>query len=133
MAVIWILGFAILGAVAFVRFAPTDPARWHQAPQVDADRTYERGALRRVSAGPGALRRFDAIAQSDPRTTVLTGTVSEGMVTYVTRTRVVGFPDYTTAMQDGDDLLIHGRARFGRNDMGVNAERVDRWISRLEG
>ena len=53
------------------------------------------------------------------------------MITYVTRSRVFGFPDYTTVRQAGDTLEIHGRLRFGESDMGVNAARVDGWLERL--
>lgn len=117
---------------AWVRFAPTDPARWHVAPQVNGDEDLKGGVKRRVQgAGPDALRRFDAIARATPRTEVLAGSVEDGMVTYVTRSAFWGFPDYTTVQQQGDDLLIHGRLRFGTSDMGVNRKRVDGWISAL--
>jgi uncharacterized protein (DUF1499 family) len=53
------------------------------------------------------------------------------MVTYVTRSRVMGFPDYTTVRQAGDMVEIYGRLRFGKSDLGVNAARIDRWLRRL--
>ncbi|REC58451.1 DUF1499 domain-containing protein [Rhodosalinus sediminis] len=133
--VIW-LGVLILlvaaNFAAWVRFAPSDPARWHVAPEVTGDEDLTGGVKRRVAgAGPEALRRFDAIARATPRTQVLAGSVAEGMVTYVTRSALWGFPDYTTVAQEGDDLIIHGRLRFGTSDMGVNRARVDRWIAAL--
>jgi hypothetical protein len=133
--VIW-LGVLILlvaaNFAAWVRFAPSDPARWHVAPEVTGDEDLTGGVKRRVAgAGPEALRRFDAIARATPRTQVLAGSVAEGMVTYVTRSALWGFPDYTTVAQEGDYLMIHGRLRFGTSDMGVNRARVDRWIAAL--
>ena len=48
------------------------------------------------------------------------------MITYVTRSALWGFPDYTTAIAQPDDrggtyLILHGRARYGASDLGVNA------------
>lgn len=136
MKVLFWLGVLILlvaaNFAAWVRFAPSDPARWHVAPEVTVDEDLPGGVKRRVTdAGPEALRRFDAIARATPRTQVLAGSVAEGMVTYITRSAFWGFPDYTTVRQQGADLLIHGRLRFGSSDMGVNRARVDRWIAAL--
>ncbi|RBI82930.1 DUF1499 domain-containing protein [Rhodosalinus halophilus] len=127
-----LLVLIVANFAAWVRFAPTDPARWHVAPDVTGDADLQGGVKRRVEgAGPDALARFDAIARAAPRTQVLAGSVAEGMVTYVTRSALWGFPDYTTVRQAGDDLLVHGRLRFGSSDMGVNRARVDGWIAAL--
>lgn len=114
--------------VAFIRLAPSDPARWHQMPGTITNRDLEGGAMRRVA---GDLAALDAIARATPRTRVLAGSVSAGMITYVTRSRLMGFPDYTTVRQSGDTLEIFARLRFGRSDLGVNAARVDGWLGRL--
>ncbi len=82
-------------------------------------------------SGRDGLARFHQVAVGTPRTTVLAGSVGEGMVTYVTRSKLMAYPDYTTAYQDGDVLKIYGRSRFGRKDFGVNATRVDAWIDAL--
>jgi uncharacterized protein (DUF1499 family) len=80
---------------------------------------------------PGDLAALDGIIRAEPRTQVLAGSVEAGMVTYVTRSRVFGFPDYTTVAQRGDDLAIHARLRYGQSDMGVNKARVERWLTAL--
>jgi uncharacterized protein DUF1499 len=129
--------FAILSIVvallAWVRLAPSTPARWHQPPRISADKDFRSGAARLVETGPDGLARLDAIAMATPRTTRLAGSVEEGMVTWITRTPVIGFPDYTTAQQDGGRLKILARQRFGKSDLGVNRARVDRWIAVLKG
>lgn len=128
---IWgLIALVVLG-LAWIRLAPSEPARWHRAPQISADRDMRGGVLRRVETGADGLARFDAIARTAPRTRVLAGSVAEGMVTYVTRTPVFGFPDYTTARQQGDLLLIHARNRFGGSDLGVNRARVEQWLTSL--
>jgi len=129
---------AVIGVMAFIRLAPSDPMRWHPMPETITDRDLEGGAMRRVE---GDLAALDAIIRDTPRTRVLAGSVAQGMVTYVTRSRVFGFPDYTTVRQAGEHrvgerqaggmLEIYGRLRFGRSDLGVNAGRIDGWLGRL--
>ena len=130
--VIWIVLALVLGGLAYIRLAPSDPARWHVAPEGAPDADEQGGVLRAVETGPDGLERLDAVARAAPRTQVLAGSVADGMVTYVTRTRLVGFPDYTTAQQDGDTLRVYGRLRFGRSDFGVNRERVETWLRKAE-
>lgn len=128
--VFWLLIAMGVAMGAYIRLAPSDPARWHVAPE-GAERDLPGGVVRIVETGPDGLARLDSIASATPRTRVLAGSVSDGMITYITRTKVFGFPDYTTAQQDGDTLRIHGRLRFGRKDFGVNKARVDGWLAQL--
>jgi len=61
--------------------------------------------------------------------------VGAGRITYVTRSRLWGFPDYTTVQvipgAAGATLALHARARFGQSDVGVNRARVERWRDAL--
>ena len=122
--------FAIIGVAisAYVRLAPTDPERWHSLPAAMTNRDTDGGAMRVVGAGQDGLTRLDQIIRATPRTRVLAGSVEEGMITYVSRSRVFGFPDYTTVRQAGPQLELYGRLRFGRSDIGVNAARIDGWL-----
>jgi hypothetical protein len=124
-----ILVAAIVALLVFIRMAPSDPDRWHAMPDNVSDRDLDSGAMRTLE---GDLAALDAIIRDTPRTQVLAGSVSEGMITYVTRSRVFGFPDYSTVRQDGDMLQIHGRLRFGKSDLGVNAARIDGWLRQLQ-
>ncbi|MFN4153247.1 MAG: DUF1499 domain-containing protein [Paracoccaceae bacterium] len=134
---------ALLGAMAFVRLAPVDVARWHVA-QTDsgwAKAAWDSvlpetgGARLRLSAQKGApadlLARLDMVAMATPRTVRLAGSVGEGRITWETRSALWGFPDYTTAEVREDGLYIHARLRFGREDMGVNAKRLKVWLAGL--
>ncbi len=130
MLILGVVGLVIaLGA--YIRLAPSDPVDWHVAPQAETNQDLQGGVLRVVETGPEGLARLDAIARNAPRTTVLAGSVGEGRITYITRTKIIGFPDYTTVQQDGDVLRIHGRLRFGRKDFGVNKARVDGWLAQM--
>ncbi|CUH80950.1 hypothetical protein TRM7557_03150 [Tritonibacter multivorans] len=119
----------VLGLGAWVRLAPSDPARWHQPLEFTTDDTLPGGVQRRVDGGD--LAALDVIIRATPRTSVLAGSVAEGRVTYITRSLVWNFPDYTTVQQKGDDLLIFARLRFGGSDLGVNRKRVSRWLDQM--
>lgn len=123
------VGVLVVAGLAYIRLAPSDPARWHRPPEVSADKTFNSGVKRRLLVGPEALARFDAIVLATPHTRVLAGSVGEGLITYVTRSRGMGFPDYTTVQQVGDVLEIYARARFGRSDLGVNKARAEGWLA----
>jgi hypothetical protein len=124
-----------LGAVglfaAYVRFAPSDPARWNRLPESVQTRDLPGGVLRVVEAGPEGLARLDHIARRWPRTRVLAGSVQAGMITYISRSALWGFPDYTTVRQTGERLEIYARLRFGRGDFGVNRARITAWLDHL--
>ncbi|WP_299660918.1 DUF1499 domain-containing protein [uncultured Ruegeria sp.] len=128
---LWVLIAAVVLLGGYIRFSPSDTARWHVAPQ-GADKDMRNGVVRVVNTGPNGLAKLDAIATDAPRTRVLAGSVPEGMVTYITRSKVFGFPDYTTVQQDGDELRVYARSRFGRRDFGVNQDRVSGWLALLQ-
>lgn len=123
-----IILLALAGVLLWIRFAPDDVARWHISPEATEDRDLEGGVMRAV---PGDLAALDAIIRAEPRTRVLAGSVDSGMVTYITRSKVLGFPDYTTVQQRGDTLALYARLRYGKSDMGVNKARVERWLAAL--
>lgn len=142
----------IAGGMAFIRLAPSDPARWHVMPEapggggwtflppgadaVTPETGGARAALTILGHSPEeVLARLDAIAMETPRTLRLAGAPGEGMITWVTRSALFGFPDYTTAAARAEGpatvLTLHARLRFGRGDLGVNAARLRDWIARL--
>ncbi|WP_299692605.1 DUF1499 domain-containing protein [uncultured Tateyamaria sp.] len=132
MYIIVIIIILFVAALAYVRLAPSAPDRWHKP--VDATTSSDRmgGAIRVLSTDEGALARVDAAARALPRTTVLAGSVEEGRITYVTRSKVIGFPDYTTVEYNDGLLRMYARLRFGRSDFGVNADRLQRLLTAAE-
>lgn len=131
MTALIVLIALIVGFAAYVRLAPSDPARWHVPVTASANKDMEGGVIRVLDGQANRLSDLDAILRAAPRTRHLAGSVADGRVTYVTRTRVWGFPDYTTIEARGNDLLIFGRLRFGRSDIGVNKARVTGWLDAL--
>jgi hypothetical protein len=140
----WVLVILVVGVLAYVRLAPSDPDRWHVSSTVDG-----MGEVRSASGylwrapvegdGKDQLRALHAVAMATPRTTRLAGSVEDGRITYITRSQWFGFPDYTTigiyaAGGSADRYLeINGRLRFGRSDLGVNGKRVKGWLSAIQG
>lgn len=114
----------IIASMAYVRLAPSDPARWHRMPEFDTSRESV-GSAFRVIEGAGLLAQFAETAQDWPRVGVLAGTVEDGRMTWVARSAMIGFPDYITAEQTDDALRIYSRLRFGKHDFGANAKRLD--------
>lgn len=130
---------------AYVRLAPSIPGQWHRDP-LEAPLPGRKGVLMRPGFQPAPvfdleaaelLARMQSIALATDRTRILAGDVENGMITFVTRSRLWGFPDYTTVkslvLTDGQSTLaIHGRARFGQSDLGVNRARVGQWLQLLQ-
>lgn len=137
------LGVVVLGFAAYVRLAPSDRAVWHVSPVTGApadcvvQAAEDSARLACVLAAPPAevLARLYAVAMATPRTQRLAGSVDEGRITWITRTRLWGFPDYTTAEARPDGmgtrLDLYARQRIGSNDWGVNATRLGAWKAAL--
>ena len=151
----WVVAALLLpaaAAFAVINISGHDPARWHVDPA-----TVRPGGKpnQYLAAPPGAtvapsdartllyqesarvlLARFDAIARAQPRTQVVAGNLDSLMITYVQRSRVIGFPDYLTvkavATEGGAGLIIYSRARYGRRDFGVNRAPVEAWLAALD-
>ncbi len=143
--IVAVAGFAAFGLLAYIRLVPSDPAVWHisvvtaEAPgQGDCAAGIKnvRGGARAAclfAEGPDALlARLDRIALASPRTTRLAGTPQSGRITWITRSTLIGYPDYTTVEATptpaGTRLDIHARQRFGRTDFNVNAARLRNWL-----
>lgn len=138
----WIVLLAVIAAMAYVRLAPLDVQTWHN-PQVPETGPGEHGGTGHFigqyvqdNDGAVAFARLHETALATPRTQVLAGTPAEGKVTYVTRSRIMGFPDLTTAtlIRTTDTatatIQIYARLRFGKADLGVNEARVRDWVAR---
>ena len=65
------------------------------------------------------------------------GDINLGLITYVCRSKVFGFPDYVSINFKNLDinkssLSIFSRSRFGRNDFGKNKQRIQKWLTELK-
>jgi len=145
-AVALLAGLALLvvaGFALWVRTAPSDPDDWHVDPLTVTERgklnsflLAEGGdapALRLAMAPAEAAARLEALALATPRTRLLAG--QGEFVTYMTRSWLWGFPDYTSVriipVAGGCEIAIFARSRFGESDLGVNRKRVEDWVRQL--
>lgn len=132
-----IMGFIILSLLAaaqiYVRMTPLPGELWHVDP-FEASAPKMGGVLERFVTPHDVQTTLDTfmdVAQSTPRTKVLVGSTQEARISFVTRSLLWGFPDVTTIglreTDEGTEVAILARLRFGKGDMGVNANRVANW------
>lgn len=121
---IWILVSIVVFALAFVRFAPSDPVRWHVEIKHSEDRDFPNGAVRVFQGTRETFEHAVGVIDSLPRTERLAGSTEDGRVTFVTRSRFIGFPDYTTVEHTDNRIKMFARLRFGKSDLGVNGKRL---------
>jgi len=138
----WMLLMIVISGLIYIRVAPHDATAQHLIPPIGAepeapDIMAGSAVYAQVFKTPPTdiLTRLNDIALATPRTRILAGSVEEGMITYVTRSRVFGFPDYTTvqvvAEAQGSRATLFGRLRFGKSDFGVNSQRISAWLQAL--
>ena len=135
----------ILGMMLWIRLAPSDPARWHEDPRLVTRPASPNFYLIRMVGGdemprvfqmpPEALAaQIDEVARADGAQ-LIAGSLQAGHMTYLSRTPLMGFPDYTSILiepaGEGAMLLAFARSRFGHSDLGVNRARITRWIDAL--
>lgn len=140
-----IYGLGVLASIlllfaAYVRLAPTDPGAWNEPITATESADLTGGAIRVLKADIERYRRVRREMSDLPRTQVIArareikgAQNDERRVTYVTRSLFWGFPDYTTVQFSDGVLTLYGRLRFGRSDLGVNADRLQRVLRRIEG
>jgi uncharacterized protein (DUF1499 family) len=142
---------AAVAAYAVINLSGHDPARWHLDPVALTLRGTPNEYLAAVPGTTAApphllaavhpqspralLACFDAIARARPRVAVVAGDIDSLMITYVQRSRIVGFPDYLTvkavSTEGGAGLIVYSRSRYGHGDFGVNLARVVAWLNDL--
>lgn len=125
---------ALVGVMGWVRLAPVDLARWHVDPQTAPDPATPNfarimpGEVVLDGSAAAAAARLRAAMEGLPRTRLIAGSDGEGLMTFVTRSRLMGYPDYTSIkvlpQDEGVTFAALARSRFGQSDLGVNAARL---------
>lgn len=136
---IWklLVGLVVLLVLAglWVRIAPLPKDRLSQKPGPMEPGVHPKmGGIKIVrpldGLPPDAFDRLREIAAKTPRTErVGTG---DDPATFVTRSKLWGFPDIALIWVEDDALHVHSHLVFGQGDMGVNAAKVTRWFDQLE-
>ena len=127
----WLVVLLIVAGLGWIRLAPVEVSRWHPV-EIEAQAVGNHPGTGRFTAvrevGPDAFARLDQVARATPRTRVLAGSLEDEAVTYQTRTRVFGFPDYTSVVFEDGKLYVFARLQYGLDDLGVNRARVESWL-----
>lgn len=131
--------------LAYIRFAPSDAEGLHHDPET-AQTTGKPNEYRLPEGtepvfevpAQELMERLDGFIQKQPRVTRLAGQTSDLMITYVQRTRIIGYPDYITIKvvpigSAQSKLILYTRSRFGYSDFGVNKRRVGEWVAAIQG
>ena len=134
---------ALMGFGVYVRVLPTSAMLWHE-PSYPSGLGHIPGPnshiWRSVQKDDGRVEmaKIDAVIQRTARTQAIAGSIDEGMITYITRSRWWQFPDFTTLERDvaliegGPRVIsIYSRAQFGTSDLGVNQRRLREWLRQL--
>lgn len=127
-----ILLLVVLAGLAWIRFSPNDPARWHQPIGNAEDVTGAGWAARVMPTSQGMLSALNQALLAERRTELIAGSVADGRLTYITRSKWMGYPDFTTIEEVDGQIKLYARLRFGRSDFGVNAQRLERVIARAK-
>ncbi len=139
---IWLLVMIALSGLVYVRLAPDNPAEIHLMPPAGA-------SVDQPVIGPGSAlfvaefnlppqdlwSHIQQLALNTPRTKQLAGSPEEGMVSYVSRSFLFGFPDDITVLVQPDEagsrVVMFSRSRFGYSDFGTNEARLRDWLAAL--
>ena len=138
---------AVAGVMLYIRFTPSDPEQWHVDPRAATKPDSPNSWLVRPVGGdapspefalpaPELAQLVDEVVLAQPRTRRIAGSVEAGHMTYVTRTPLMGYPDYVSirvfATATGASLAVFSRARFGHSDMGNNRRRLEDWLAAID-
>lgn len=150
----WLLALVLVAIVAggaYVRLAPlpdpvsaaevTPPNSPNWAWAVPAERR-ARGDLIRPApiyrADPTTvLTALEAVAAEQPRVASLAAPDGPDSRAFAQRSFLVGYPDLLSAratdLGDGrTELALYSHSIYGHSDLGVNAARLDAWITDLD-
>ena len=129
-----VLGLLVLG---WIRFRPIDHDRWHVDPaDQDAEenagiRLIGREAPRFPADADMVLAALQDIALSEPGTRLLDGDPDEGMMTFISRSGLLGIPSFMTvkAVNEGASTKLAMAWRSsGSVSPDIGRERIDRWM-----
>ncbi len=127
-------GSVFLVLQLIIRFLPMRVKKWHIDP-FSASNPQRSGVLIKLCLPfepKDSICRLCEIAESSPCSKRIAGDIESGRVTYVVRSVFWGFPDVVTiavrSSEQGSELAVLSRLRFGRFDFYVNERRVKAWL-----
>lgn len=138
---------AFAGLMLYVRFTPTDAAYWHVDPRAIAKPSKPNNWLIRPVGGDARpphyraevadlVAAIEAAAAGMGDMRRIAGSAESGHLTYISRTKWMGFPDFTTfrvySTDEGVSFAALARARYGTSDMGNNRARLEAMLGLID-
>ncbi len=126
---------AVLSLAVYARLKPLPAPALVAHPGPDAPGVHGlEGGVKYVLAAAdlpeNGLARLLEVVRATPRTREIeTESSSETDFTFVTRSRLFGFPDIARIWVEDGELHIYSHLVIGRSDLGVNAARVKAWVA----
>lgn len=138
--VLYVLIFIVV-VLLVARFLPADAEPFHEDPAQPDKRRSEvrligREAPRFQADATELLDALVHIAREDGAR-IAEGSADEGMITFVARSKILGFRDFITVKAVDEargmaKLSVLARPRWNGYDWGANTRRLDRWLGELE-
>lgn len=138
--IIAIVVFSIVFGSMYVRLAPVDLSNIHVPAQERAPGNYtDKGgftAARVITKSPeDMMAAINRVILKTPRTERVAGDIGTEVMTYRSRSAIIGFPDFATVSfvrnSDHSLMIIKSGLVYGIMDGGVNERRVKQWIEQL--
>jgi uncharacterized protein (DUF1499 family) len=138
---------AVAGVMLYVRFTPTDAAMWHVDPRAISKPAKPNNWLIRPVGGDARpphyraevadlVAAIEAAAAGMGDMRLIAGSAQSGHLTYQSRTKWMGFPDFTTfrvySTDEGVSFAAFSQARFGHSDLGYNRARLEAMLALIE-
>lgn len=133
----------VAAAAVYVRVAAIDPTGLHVNPNDVVPPSSPNYALLTGTTGsyidvpPSEVAtRLAALAEAN-NAQLLEGSPDDGLVTYIVRSRIMGFPDVVsialTPEGAGTQVDLFSRSIYGYSDLGVNTARAQDWLQTMRG
>lgn len=134
----YFLGATVVFGLLYIRLAPLPEARLTARPgPMEVGQHDLKGGFKLVHPitidERAALAALAEVAQATVRTRAVPSARENHLQSFVTRSRIFGFPDITQVWVQDGSLHIHGHLVYGYSDLGVNRARILNWTEALRG
>ena len=142
--VILVVILCIISVLAYIRFAPNNPKKWHVNPS-SAETTGKPNEFRLANDSAliydiSALELSKLVGEfieSQEHGKILAQSTDKTHTTYIQRSKLIGYPDYisveiTAKGNNQSKIEILSRSRFGYSDLGVNKKRINNLIAAID-
>ncbi|MDG2095940.1 MAG: DUF1499 domain-containing protein [Paracoccaceae bacterium] len=145
MKIIFAVFLIVIIVLCYIRFAKPNESNWHVDPELVSRNDLRNSFL--INSKSSNFFHYAVpvkelyielytILEEDKCQRVF-GDIDDGLITFVCRSRLFGFPDYVSiSLRESETgvstLSVFSRSRFGIYDFGKNKKRVTNWLQQLK-